>query len=299
MTTFRPPPLDADPRDEFVETPEGRCLVRIVGSGPAVLCLHGVSARGRSWHAVAERLRHRATFVMPDLVGRGASDPLPEGSFTLARETDRVEALIDGVAALEHSPIRSMPPVLAGHSQGAAIAVVLAARHRSVRGLLLSNPVTPWTRRPLALGALRSGLMRKVVSGIFSPLRRPLAKVIIGRAGGPRFRAPEDLVRGYAEPYALAARAETLMSLLRDWRPRELTGIRPPGDVTVRIVTGALDPRIRVSAARRYAGELGASLRVAEDGGHILPEQHPGLVADEMERLLDELGRAGPAGRDD
>ena len=263
-----------------------------------MLCLHGVSAQGRSWLAVARRLADRATFLLPDLIGRGGSDAFPGGSFTLEDEADRIEAIMDALRA--HGDVDGagragarLPPVIAGHSQGAALALALAARDPGVVGLLLSNPVTPWTRRPAVLDVLRSGLMRKVVAGMFSPLRGPLATVIIRRAAGPGFRPPRELVRGYAEPYADVRRARTLMALLRDWQPNELAEHIPTERIIARVVTGALDPRIDPRAAERLANEMGGRITVVEDGGHILPEQHPDLLADELGRVFEAVREAG------
>lgn len=255
----------------------------VMGTGPAVLCLHGVSAHGRSWAPVAARLSDRVTFVLPDLPGRGASDPAPDARFTLDDEVRRLRTLIAGVPELRSSM------VVAGHSQGAAIGLALAAEEPRVRGLLLSSPVTPWTRRPRVLDTLRSDLMRRGVAGMFSPLRGVLASAIIRRAAGPGFRAPRELVDAYAAPYADPRRAQTLMALLRDWQPAELDARLPERAPPTRVVTGALDPRIDAELARKLAERLGAPCRIVEDGGHVLPEQHPDLVADELGRVLDRV----------
>jgi pimeloyl-ACP methyl ester carboxylesterase len=221
--------------------------------------------------------------VLPDLPGRGASDAAPEASFTLDDEVRRLRLLI---AAIPEA--RTGGLFVAGHSQGAAIALALAGREPRVRGLLLSSPVTPWTPRPRILDSLRSDLMRRGVAGMFSPLRGPLASVIIRRAAGPGFRAPRELVEAYAAPYADRRRARTLMALLRDWRPAELETRLPEAAPPTRVVTGALDPRIEAGLARRLAERLGATYLIVEDGGHVLPEQHPDLMAGELERLLDD-----------
>lgn len=288
------------PARRTVNTPDGSIHVRVLGTGPPVLCLHGVSAHGRSWEGVSRLVRGRATFVMPDLLGRGASDAAPHLAFTLDDEVRRVIDLLDAMPETAGRP-HSAPPdradglFLAGHSQGAAIALAVASRRSDVRGILLTSPVTPWTARPAVLAGLRPHLIRRGVAGIFSPLRGPLAALVIRRAAGPGFSAPRELVEAYAAPYAERRRAETLMALLRDWRPEELEARLPTEPPPVRVISGALDPRIDPGDARKLAGTLGASFTLVEDGGHVLPEQHPELVAGELRRLLDSVGDGNDA----
>ena len=132
-----------------IETTEGIIVVEMRGppeAEPSIVCLHGLSANRITWRPLAERLDHRFTFVLPDLLGRGESDPAPDASFDLASEARRTEAVLEALGVSR--------PVLVGHSQGAAIAVA-AARRVGARGLLLVNPVTPDLRRPRALAALR------------------------------------------------------------------------------------------------------------------------------------------------
>ena len=244
--------------------------------------------------AVAERVAERATLWMPDLLGRGASTVGPDLRYSLEREVERIRDLVSALGD-EMEPVGGFPTVIAGHSQGAAIAIALAAREPDIQGLVLSNPVTPWTRRPRVLNLLGAGLIRRVAAGMFWPLRRPLARAIIRRASGPRFRPRAEMIEAYAEPYAERARAETLMRVLADWRPDELLSRMPSRDLVVRVVAGGLDPRITMASAERLARELGGTLRRVPDGGHVLPEQVPGLLAREIEEVLDAVGGgAGP-----
>jgi pimeloyl-ACP methyl ester carboxylesterase len=290
--------LDPTVEKHLIDTPDGAMRVRILGSGPPVLCLHGVSAHGRSWMEVARRLTGEATFWMPDLLGRGESTPRPDLTYRMEDEARRVRELVAALRRLSAAHDPGFPAVIAGHSQGAAIAIAVAREEPAVRGLLLSNPVTPWTRRPIVLGALESGLIRRFAAGIFSPLRGPLASAILRRAAGPMFRVPTETVAAYARPYADRRRAETLMTLLRDWEPSELDAFGSGGRVS-RVIAGAHDPRIAADAAKRLADELDAEFLLVEDGGHVLPEQHPDLVAEELWRILEEIGRGGGRSRAD
>ncbi|MFB7501150.1 alpha/beta hydrolase [Streptomyces sp. NPDC056161] len=95
---------------------------------PTVLALHGITANGLSWGAVARRLARRATLVAPDLRGRAGSAGLP-GPYGIAAHAD------DAAAVAEALGLRR--PVLAGHSMGAFTASLAAVRHPGRFGPLL------------------------------------------------------------------------------------------------------------------------------------------------------------------
>lgn len=98
----------------------GTLTVGRQGSGPVVLCAHGITANHTSWQPLADAVGDRVTIVAPDLRGRGASGTLPGpyGMSTHARDLVRV---------LDHLGLDSVPVV--GHSMGAFVAAVMAAEH--------------------------------------------------------------------------------------------------------------------------------------------------------------------------
>ena len=283
--------VEATRRTHRVWIPEGEIVALALGRGRPVLFLHGVSARARTWLPVAERVADRARAWLPDLLSRGESSTRPDVSYDLDSEVIRAGLVADALARLDAGggeDATDAPRVLVGHSHGAAIALALAAERPGVEGLVLSNPVSPWVRRPRILDALASPLLRRATAGALAPLHRPFGRLVLARAAGPHHRASSEQVGTYAGPYADRRRAEALMRVLSDWRPAEL-GPRLPSGRAVRIVTGAHDPRISVESARRLASLLDASFTVIEDGGHILPEQHPDALAREILTLLDDL----------
>lgn len=87
---------------------------------PVVVALHGITANGLSWGRVAEELAGRATLLAPDLRGRGHSRELP-GPFGVDAHVADLRAVVAASGAER--------VVLAGHSMGAFMAAVAAARH--------------------------------------------------------------------------------------------------------------------------------------------------------------------------
>lgn len=111
----------------------GEYTAGVWGSGePAVLAIHGITASHVSWRMVAERTG--GTVVAPDLRGRGASCGLP-GPYGMARHA------ADCIAVLDHLGIER--PIVAGHSMGGFVAVVLAHQYpdRVARLVLIDGGV--------------------------------------------------------------------------------------------------------------------------------------------------------------
>jgi pimeloyl-ACP methyl ester carboxylesterase len=95
-------------------------------NGVEVLAVHGITSTGRAWATVAGLLPgHR--LIAPDLRGRGRSGELP-GPFGLRRHAEDLAALLDARRGVEAEPVGGRSRVLAGHSMGAFVAVLLAAR---------------------------------------------------------------------------------------------------------------------------------------------------------------------------
>jgi len=105
------------------------------GTGKRVaVAVHGITASGMSWQAVARHMPSDWSLAAPDLRGRGHSRDLP-GSYGLDRHAR------DVVAVLRHFGGR---PVLAGHSMGAYIALLARDAHPElVRRLVLVDGGLP------------------------------------------------------------------------------------------------------------------------------------------------------------
>jgi lipase len=104
------------------------------GTGDPVLAIHGITSSSRSWPFLAQELR-RPVFA-PDLRGRGRSNRLP-GPYGMAAHAEDCAAVIRAATA--------QPMVVVGHSMGAFVATVLAARHPElVKALVLVDGGLPF-----------------------------------------------------------------------------------------------------------------------------------------------------------
>lgn len=117
--------------------------LHVTDHGPAegtdLLAIHGITANGRSWDTVAGLLPSHHV-VAPDLRGRGRSSGLP-GPFGLRAHAADLSTLMDADGR--------GPRIVAGHSMGAFVAVMLAAlRPDTVSRLILVDGGFPLTLPP-------------------------------------------------------------------------------------------------------------------------------------------------------
>ena len=113
----------------------GDLRVLLWGTGKRIaVAVHGITASGMSWQAVARHMPPDWTLAAPDLRGRGYSCDLP-GPYGLDRHAR------DVATVLRHFGGR---PVLAGHSMGAYIALLTRDAHPElVRRLVLVDGGLP------------------------------------------------------------------------------------------------------------------------------------------------------------
>ena len=124
------------------------------GKGKQILCIHGLTANSRFWDCLASALSPHHRVIAMDLRGRGLSDKPPTG-YSIEHHCKDVLALMND-QGLER-------PVLMGHSLGAFISLVFAAKYpQRVDRLILVD----------GGGKLTKTQMAKVFAGIKPSLDR-------------------------------------------------------------------------------------------------------------------------------
>lgn len=249
----------------------GMMPVWLIGQGPPLLLLHGISANHTEWLSVARLLMSHYRVILPDLLGRGESCPEPRAGYSLTDEVDRLLLVLKALGVQR--------PLVAGHSHGATLALTLASRVACPRAVLVS-PVTPWTKRPKMLDALRWSPLRTAILPIASICRRPLTHYILTRrVYGDHRPNMTDAVSRYSTPYADRSRARALLEILADWQPSDVARLKSPEDTPVIVTTGEADRRIAVEHVSAWADELGAEFTAIPGAGHGLTEEKPDLCA--------------------
>ncbi len=124
------------------------------GKGKQILCAHGITANSRFWDCLASALAPHHRVIAMDLRGRGLSDKPPKG-YSVHRHCQDILALMNDQGLKR--------PVLMGHSLGAFISLVFAARYpKKIDRLILVD----------GGGKLSKAQMAKVFAGIKPSLDR-------------------------------------------------------------------------------------------------------------------------------
>ena len=85
-----------------------RRAFRMLGTGPALLLLHGIGDSGQTWVPLMRRLARRYTVLAPDLLGHGASDK-PRADYSVAAYANGMRDLLEHLAA-KATPLANWSP---------------------------------------------------------------------------------------------------------------------------------------------------------------------------------------------
>jgi haloalkane dehalogenase len=103
-----------------------------VGEGDPIVLLHGNPTSSYLWRNVLPHLQPRGRCIVPDLIGRGDSDKLPDsspGSYRFVEHRRHLNALLEALDVNERV-------TLVVHDGGSALCFDWANRHReAVKGI--------------------------------------------------------------------------------------------------------------------------------------------------------------------
>lgn len=127
-------------RTQEVEAQGVKIHVRVAGTGPAVVLLHGYGETGDMWVPLATDLARNRTVVVPDLRGMGLSSK-PAGGFDKKTQAGDVVAVLDALAIKQAD--------LVTHDIGNMVGFAVAAWYpeRVRRFALIDAPIPgvgPW-----------------------------------------------------------------------------------------------------------------------------------------------------------
>ncbi|HUO37142.1 MAG TPA: alpha/beta hydrolase [Mycobacterium sp.] len=293
MTGLKPnlrPVRDVTPSVEFRTIHGYRRALRVAGSGPAILLIHGIGDNSTTWDTVQSKLAQRFTVIAPDLLGHGKSDK-PRADYSVAAYANGMRDLL---AVLDIDRV-----TLVGHSLGGGVTMQFAYQYpQLVERIVLvgTGGVTKDVNFALRLASLPMG------SEALALLRLPgavtllqLVGRIIGTAlGSTRFaRDLPDMLRVLAElpePTASAAFSRTLRAVV-DWRGQVVTMLDRcylTESVPVLLVWGDQDSVIPVSHARMaHAAMPGSQLEIFHRSGHFPFHDDPDRFVEVLERFID------------
>jgi pimeloyl-ACP methyl ester carboxylesterase len=249
----------------------GQCVnYELMGEGPAVVLLHGITSSSRTWRAVLGGLSERHTVIAPDLLGHGQSGK-PRGDYSLGAYASGVRDLL-AVLGISTATI-------VGHSLGGGIAMQFAYQFPDrLERLVLVDSGGLGEEVSIALRAATLPGAELVLPLLFGTATRNAGRVL-GRALGRVGLTPSANVRGLAEGLDSLGDADARRAFVHTAR----SVIDPRGQrvdardrlylseaVPTLLVWGANDPIIPLDHGRR-AHELmpHSRLEIFPGAGHF------------------------------
>lgn len=252
------------------------------GDGPAVVLVHGIPTSPALWRHVVPLLPELRVLAF-EMTGYGESIPAGEGrDVSISAQADR---LIGWIEHLDLGPV-----ILVGHDLGGGVVHIAAVRRPDLcAGLMITNGIGYDSWPIPSVKAMRA--VAPVLSRLPAVALQPALAMLVARGHDDASVAKESLgihSRPYAEHGGGAAMARQVSALdvqdtiaVQD-RLSEL-------DVPARVVWGVADRYQKVSYGERFARDLGVTLRRIEGGRHFTPEDHPGVIAEEIRGLAAQV----------
>jgi len=271
--------------------------VRIGGSGPAVVLLHGYGETGDMWAPLAADLARDHTVIVPDLRGMGLS-ATATGGFEKANEA---EDILGVMAALNVDRAD-----VVAHDIGNMVAYALSARHpdKVTRLVLMDAPVPgigPWEeilKNPL-LWHFRFGGpdMERLVQG--------RERIYLDRFWNEFSANPSRFTEAsrahFATLYAAPGRMHAGFGQFAAFDQDAIDNrawLATHGKLTMPVLAvGGAKSFGATMAVVTQAGAVDVQERVIPDAGHWLMEEQPALTVAAIREFLDGTPPAAPVGR--
>jgi pimeloyl-ACP methyl ester carboxylesterase len=255
------------------------------GEGLPLVLIHGMPTSPLLWREVIVRIAG-ARCLAWEMVGYGAS--ILEG-----RERDISVSAQADYLVLWLNYLGISRAVLAGHCVGAVVAQVAAIRYPGMcAGLFLTN-VSGYDSWPPAF-VRRLQALNGAVQRLPNPLFKPLFRAWVRRGHDSSAQAQAALEAHWPH-YARNGGAAAFVRQIDALDVRDTLAVAdrlPDLNLPARLVWGTGDRSQTIELGERLARALNAPLRRIEGAKHFTPEDHPEVVAEEINRLLEEVRNA-------
>jgi pimeloyl-ACP methyl ester carboxylesterase len=267
---------------------------REVGTGPALVFVHGILANGTLWRNVVVRLSDRFRCIVPDLPLGGHTVPMsPEADMS---PTGVARMVSDLMEELDLSDV-----TLVGNDTGGAISQIVVSNHpERIQKLVLTNcdayeSFFPALLRPITLGARIFGT--RYVDLFAWTLRRRFAKRALSKMVAIS-KVDNATLDGYLEPLiqdsSVRRDLARFLGSVSNRYTLEAAQSFPSFDRPVLIAWGLRDPFFSPRLALRMQHDFPhARLEAVPDSRAFVPEDRPMLLAQLIEEFL-EASTGGP-----
>lgn len=272
-----------EPVEFAVERPGGILAGEVMGEGPPIVLLHGITATRRYVvHGSKVLARAGHSQLTCDARGHGRSDPAPPGGgYTYPELVADVEAIVEAQAG-------DGPFVLGGHSMGAHTAVAYATEHAErLAGLVVIGPVYMGFADSEVLASwdrLADGLERGGVDGFMEAFDRGLDPAWRDTV----LRFTRERMNEHRHPDAVARALREVPRSAPFGAMSELQFVDVPALVVASRDTA--DPGHPYAIAAAYAEELPSARLISEEEGASPLAWQGGRLA----RAIVEFCESGP-----
>lgn len=265
----------------FVDVRPHHWHIQEMGQGDTVLLLHGASGSTHSWRDVMSDLAQDHHVIAIDLPGHGQTRL---GS----RHRSSLPLMAEDVRALIQHENWNLKAILA-HSAGAALGLRILQSAKSDVPLIAVNPaLTPFkgmagvlfpiAARVVALSPIMAKMIKRKMSG-------PGQVVSLMETTGSKI-SPEGL-NLYAKLFRSDSHLEGTLLMMAQWKLDGLVADLPRITVPCTFLVGENDKAVPPRSVRETAGKMpNAKVMSYEGYGHLLHEEAPALVADQLRAVL-------------
>jgi len=158
--------------------------VEVLGKGPPVILIPGLSMSRENWRATAQRLAPTHRVYLVEVNGFGGSAP----------GANLKPGILDGIVADLHTLIaaeKMVKPAVVGHSMGGTVALMLGTAHPDDAGRLLIVDALPWVALIMAPPTMTVAQIE--------PQAKAMREMVAARYG-----KPDDEAAGRAQVAQLA-----------------------------------------------------------------------------------------------
>ena len=252
-----------------------RAYVKL-GSGPALLLLHGLGCTHRTWLPVLDSLARRYTVIAPDLLGHGESDK-PRADYSVGGFANGMRDLLT-VLGIDRATV-------VGHSFGGGVAMQFAYQfpERTER-LVLVGSGGLGTEVSAAIRAITTTGFYQVMGLLTMPGLRQVGTAglrALSRTGLKEFRDFDEVAEIYLsfrDPAARAAIRHVVRAVV-DWQGQIVTMTDRAyltDAMPMCVIWGDQDRVIPVSHATHAAGLAPkARIEIVPNAGHFPHKDHP------------------------
>jgi len=250
-----------------------------MGTGPAVVFLHGLGASIYTWRDIIGPVAAAGFHVVAfDNRGFGGSDR-PKSGY---RAGDYASLTVHFLDSLHLSDV-----VLVGHSMGGEIAGLATLRAPArVRGLVLIDAAGLGTHLPLLTRLARAPLVGRLVGGLRG--RGSVEKALRSTFGVPSRMTQEEVDQYYA-PVGTDDFGRTLAGVAREFDFTALKGRIDSISVPTLVMWGSRDFWIPPGIGEEMAASLPRAAFVLVPGvGHDLPDEDPASLLKSLIAFLQQ-----------